>query len=81
MTLGLLVASENVDTQTNTQDSCFISIDKDEYQVDMITARMALVNLCPRAIKASSIRERSLPIQSSHKHSPCMPFPLFYILD
>ena len=27
MTLGLLVSSENVDTQTDTQDSCFISID------------------------------------------------------
>ena len=27
MTLGLLVASENVDRQTDTQDSCFISIE------------------------------------------------------
>ena len=27
MTLGLLVASENVDRHTDTQDSCFISID------------------------------------------------------
>ena len=27
MTLGLLVVSENVDKQTDTQDSCFISID------------------------------------------------------
>jgi len=27
MTLGLLVASENVDRHTHRQDSCFISID------------------------------------------------------
>ena len=27
MKLGLLVASENVDRHTDTQDSCFISID------------------------------------------------------
>ena len=32
MTLGLLVALENTDKQTDIQDSCFISIDKVFFQ-------------------------------------------------
>ena len=31
MNLGVLVALENADTQTNPQDSCFISIDKFDF--------------------------------------------------
>ena len=31
MKLGLLVAEKNVDRQTDTQDSCFISIDLCEF--------------------------------------------------